>query len=630
MKTEPAADDLRPLDLWSLCQAMAERAPLPMATVEGSGHIVRYVNPAFCRLMDEPTEHLVGRPFAEMLPDRDDCVSLLARVYRTGQAESHIEQEHSDSHPVFWSYAAWPVVTDDRSVGVMLQVMESTQLHETTLAMNEALVLGSLRQHELTEAAETLNIQLQEEIAERGRAEAALRENEERYRSLFSSIDEGFCVLEKVDGAAGKSADFRYIEANPAFVAQSGISGMIGKTIRQVLPSEAEGWCSIYDAVVQTGEPKKFERGLLTQGRILELYAFRVEDKTHRRVAVIFKDVTKNKHAEAAVRQSEERFRTLFELGPVAVYSCDASGVIQEFNRRAAELWGRAPALGDTDERFCGSFKMLRPDGGVIPHEQRPMAEVLSGRISEVRDAEVLIERPDGSRATVLVNIRPLKNQHGDVTGAINCFFDISERKKDEQHRLLLTDELAHRGKNLLSVILAIVSRSLSGTRPLAEEREVLIQRLHAVARSQSLLISEGFEGAPLTEIVRLEFESFSDRVKAAGPDVMLSPKVAQTFALLVHELATNAIKYGALTRPDGQIAVHWSVEGVGEKARFRFHWQEMGGSPVVPPTRQGFGRILLERAVAHEFGVVPKVRFAPEGLIYEIDAPLSAVAAPV
>lgn len=132
------------------------------------------------------------------------------------------------------------------------------------------------------------------------------------------------------------------------------------------------------------------------------------------------------------LRASEERYRTLFDLCPVAVYSCDASGVILKFNHHAAELWGRAPAIGDTDERFCGSFKMFRPDGTFMPHEQCPMADVFSGKISEVRDSEVIIERPDGSRVTVAVNIRPLKNAHGEIMSAINCFYDITERKQAE------------------------------------------------------------------------------------------------------------------------------------------------------------------------------------------------------
>src|SRR5665213_739961 len=520
------------------------------------------------------------------------------------------------------------VGADERTpLRVLMQVTETVQSREKMLAMNEALMLGSLRQHELAEASQLLNVQLQREISERKQVEAALRESEARYHSLFNSIDEGFCVIEKVEGAAGEPLDFRYLQANPAFAAQSGMSGMVGKTIRQALPDEPEGWCSLYDAVLNSGKSIRFERELVSHGRILELYAFRVEDGTHRRVAVIFKDITERKRIEAVLHESEERFHTLFELGPVAVYYCDASGVIQNFNRRAAELWGREPALGDTDERFCGSFKLFRPDGSFVPHDQCPMAEVISGKIPEASGTEVLIERHYGSRVSVVVKIRPLKNERGEITGAINCFYDITDRKEAERRQHFLMNELTHRSKNLLAVIASIASRSLSGTRSLTEARQVLTHRIQALARSQSALLTGGFEGAPIAEIIRLEFEGFSDQVNAVGLDVLLNPRVAQTFALVVHELATNATKHGALSVPNGQVAIHWSVEDTGAEARFKFQWQERNGPPVVPPTRRGFGHMVIEKAAAQDFGL-PKITFESGGLCYEINAALSAVVA--
>ncbi len=142
-------------------------------------------------------------------------------------------------------------------------------------------------------------------------------------------------------------------------------------------------------------------------------------------------DQARQAHAEA--HESKERYRTLFDFVPMAVYACATSRVIQKFNRRAAELWGREPAVGETDERFCGSFKLFRSDGSFMPPDQCLMADVLSGKLAEVRDAEVLIERPDGSRIFVVMNIHPLKNHRGEIAGAINCFHDITERKQLEE-----------------------------------------------------------------------------------------------------------------------------------------------------------------------------------------------------
>jgi two-component sensor histidine kinase len=138
------------------------QAPLPMATVEGAAHVLSYVNSAFCRLSDKSEDALVGKPFHEILGDRPECLALLNRVYRSGNSESFTERD--DTAPVFWSYTIWPIVADEPAVGVMIQAVETASLYEQTLAMNEALVIGSLRQLELAAVATFSATQLQTEV----------------------------------------------------------------------------------------------------------------------------------------------------------------------------------------------------------------------------------------------------------------------------------------------------------------------------------------------------------------------------------------------------------------------------------------------------------------------------------
>jgi len=306
--------------------------------------------------------------------------------------------------------------------------------------------------------------------------------------------------------------------------------------------------------------------------------------------------------------------------------------VIQDFNRRAAELWGREPTLGDNNELFCGSYKLFRPDGSHMPHEQCPMADVLSDKIPEARDVEVHVERPDGTRITAVANIRPLKNQRGEITGAINSFFDITERKLHEEQQELLLKEMDHRVNNLFAIVGGMVTLSArSATTP--KELAATVQgRLGALASAHKL-IRPGHSMAQTTkrettlgELIRKLLSPYADpagtgdnaRTEIDGPEIAVGSEAATNVALVVHELATNAAKYGALSVPDGRVRISWAVA----KGRLVLSWEEKDGPVIMgPPEREGFGSVLARESVSGSLRGDLTFHWNPDGLVVLVSA---------
>lgn len=305
----------------------------------------------------------------------------------------------------------------------------------------------------------------------------------------------------------------------------------------------------------------------------------------------------------------------LFDLLPVAIYVCDASGLIIYYNRHAATLWGRSPSLNDPTDRFCGSYRMYHLDGGLIEHPECPMAEVL--RIGDpVQNREIVVEAGDGARAVVLVNINPFKDRSGKILGAVNCFQDITERKRNERQIAALAGEAEHRARNIFATVQATVHLSQSDT--LDGLKDTIQARIGALSKVHALFVQSRWEGADLSSIAKQELAPYLRegelRARIDGPRVLLAPGAAQTVALILHELSTNAAKHGALSVPKGLVNVQWSPE---EDGGFILDWIESGG-PSPNPISKGFGASILDQMVRVLNGEI-RLDWRPEGLACRI-----------
>ena len=456
------------------------------------------------------------------------------------------------------------------------------------------------------------------DITERKGNEAAVHASEAQYRALFNSIDEGFCVIEKIPTRPGEPIDFRYLEANPALEKHSGVSDVVGKTIREVIRSESQELINTFDTILSDGEPVRFERELVSTGRILELYAFKLEDNLPARLAVIFQDVTARKNSEAL----EQRLAAIVKSSEDAILSTDIDGIITSWNRGAELLLGYA-----ADEIVGKSFTMLLPTS-----RQDDEVKIIERiRLGEHIDhSETARLHKDGREIWVSLSASPLRNAAGDVIGVSKIIRNITLRRLADEHRNILVGELNHRAKNSLAMVQAIAAQTLKGAVSLEDAKLAFELRLGAMARGHDLLTSGNWAGTDLESVAKAAVEPHrggENRLYVKGPFVSLTPATALTFTMALHELCTNAIKYGALSFPTGIVTIEWQVKEGNDQSILHLQWTEKGGPTVTLPTRKGFGSRLVEKALAMELSGEVRINYEPSGVVCTIDAPLPRLA---
>jgi PAS domain S-box-containing protein len=331
-------------------------------------------------------------------------------------------------------------------------------------------------------------------------------------------------------------------------------------------------------------------------------------------------DVDERREAIERVRRSEEQLRAVIDQMPVGVAIARVpSGEIFLYNQALEEMLGH-PILSDTADTY-NRYGGVDAGGRPLGAEAYPLYRAIAFGETVIND-EMLYRRPDGRVITLLGQAAPILDDDGKAEIAIVALQDISGRKQAEAHQRLLINELSHRAKNLLAIIQSVAQQSFRGDDPTAAQLSRFEGRLGALSAAHGILTRERWEAVPLRRLICDTFtavRSDDERLDLDGPDLMLPPKVAVSLAMAIHELATNALKYGSLSTETGKVTIRWSTED----ERLKVQWKEQGGPLVSAPTSRGFGTRMIERGLAAELGGEVRIHYEPDGVRCEVDAPM-------
>jgi two-component system, chemotaxis family, CheB/CheR fusion protein len=314
--------------------------------------------------------------------------------------------------------------------------------------------------------------------------------------------------------------------------------------------------------------------------------------------------------------QATQHLAAIVESSEDAIVSKDLDGTIRSWNGAAERMFGY------TASEIIGKSILT-----IIPPERLSEETEIITRIRKgqrIEHYETMRRRKDGSLVDLSLTVSPVQDRNGKVVGASKIARDISERRQLERVKEHLVNEIKHRVKNTLGTVQAMAAQTFR--KAPADERNLFVGRIHALADAHDVLTQRNWGNVSLSELVTRLLHPFVDlkqkRMSVEGPNTEISPNRALLLAMVLHEMGTNALKYGALSNDTGTVDVVWDVVQGSAGRRLKLVWTERGGPPVAPPERKGFGSRMIEHAIRGEQGASEFV-FDPAGLICRMEMPV-------